>query len=401
MKPLRVVVVSEFPYKGVIVGGVQSAVEVFVNALSRREEIEAVLVVSFSRTVDCDEVVCVNDKLTVHFIAGQRSLALPTNSYFDYAKTKRIVRKFRPDVVHGQGTFAQGSVAVRLGYPSVVTIHGVGLFDIQQKERDNKFIGPARVFLAQRMIDQVIRSATVVITISDFDRAYCSCIRESNMVRIPNAIRQEFFETPLLFPESRHIYFGGVIIPRKNVAGLIRAFKRVKAAVPNAILDIAGPATESDYWKDVQEAIDPSVREAIIFHGNVKGKELSALMQRAAVCALFSVHENLPVVIAEAMALGKPIVASRVGAVAEMVEHGETGFLVESGDENVLADRLIELLNDHALRIAMGTKASERAAREWKADRVAGATIKAYHIAMEIKSSQVEYSSGGVSEHSN
>ncbi|MEK7672003.1 MAG: glycosyltransferase family 4 protein, partial [Bacteroidota bacterium] len=360
-KPLRVLMISEFPYKGEVVGGVQSAVEVLATALSRLPDIAKILVLSFKSEIDEDLVTNINDKLTIHHVAGQRRLTLPTESIFDFLKAKRIAKEFRPDVVHGQGTGAHGEIGVRLGYPSVLTIHGAGTFEVELRERDHKIIGPLRVWLTTKMTNRAIQNAGVLISISEFDKQHNFRFRTSNVVGIPNAVRQEFFGAEPTFPDSQRVIFNGLVIVRKNVVGLVRAFAKVKQHVPNAVLDIAGPTPDKGYYEKVLKNIDPAVKKDIIFHGNMKGLALPELIRKASVSVLFSIYENLPVAIAEAMALGKPVVCSRVGGVAEMVHDGENGFLVESEDEDALADRLVKLLTDPALRRCMGMKGYDMA----------------------------------------
>ena len=382
-KQLRVLMVSEFPYKGVVVGGVQSAVEILATALSRLPDIAKILVLSFKSEIDEDLVTNMNDKLTIHHVAGQRRLTLPTESIFDFLKAKRIAKEFRPDVVHGQGTGEHGDISVRLGYPSVITIHGAGTFEVELRERDHKIIGPLRVWLTTKMTNRAIQNAGVVISISEFDKQYSFRFRTSNVVGIPNAVRQEFFGAAPTFPDAQRIIFNGLIIVRKNVVGLVRAFAKVKQHVPNAVLDIAGPTPDKAYYEKVLKNIDPAVKKDIIFHGNMKGLELPELIRKASVSVLFSIYENLPVAIAEAMALGKPVVSSRVGGIAEMVHDGENGFLVESEDEDALADRLVKLLNDPALRRQMGMTGYDMAMQKWVPERVAAETLRTYRLALE------------------
>ncbi len=382
-KPLRVLMISEFPYKGEVVGGVQSAVEVLATALSRLPDIAKILVLSFKSEIDEDLVTNINDKLTIHHVAGQRRLTLPTESIFDFLKAKRIAKEFRPDVVHGQGTGAHGEIGVRLGYPSVLTIHGAGTFEVELRERDHKIIGPLRVWLTTKMTNRAIQNAGVLISISEFDKQHNFRFRTSNVVGIPNAVRQEFFGAKPMFPDSKRIIFNGLVIVRKNVVGLVRAFAKVKQHVPNAVLDIAGPTPDKAYYEKVLKNIDPAVKKDIIFHGNMKGLALPELIRKASVSVLFSIYENLPVAIAEAMALGKPVVCSRVGGVAEMVHDGENGFLVESEDEDALADRLVKLLTDPALRRCMGMKGYDMAMQKWVPERVAAETLRTYRLALE------------------
>ena len=97
---------------------------------------------------------------------------------------------------------------------------------------------------------------------------------------------------------------------------------------------------------------------------------------------LFSRQENAPTIIAQAMAAGKPVVASRVGGVAEMVDDGATGFLVESEDEAALADRLARVLDDEPLCGQMGRRAHEIASARFAPDAIAELTVRAYQTAL-------------------
>ena len=83
-------------------------------------------------------------------------------------------------------------------------------------------------------------------------------------------------------------------------------------------------------------------------------------------------------VIAQAMAAGKPVVASRVGGVAEMVSDGETGFLYEVGDVRKLADSLVRLLQDDSLRAKMGQAGKLKAEANYRASIVAQRTFQVY-----------------------
>jgi glycosyltransferase involved in cell wall biosynthesis len=235
------------------------------------------------------------------------------------------------------------------------------------------------------MAENAIRKADVLVSISDFDRAYASRVRDGIVMKIPNAIRPGFFERAPEFPDSARINFSGVIIKRKNVLGLVRAFKKIREKVPEAILDIAGPVTEPEYFEEVKQTIDSSVQDAVIFHGNLGSDTLIEVTRQASVCVLFSVYENLPVVIGEALSLGKPVVASRVGAVEEMVDDGKTGFIVESGDEQSLVDRVVQLLSDKNLRVRMGTRGRERATSTWKPESVVAETLEAYRVAIRTR----------------
>jgi glycosyltransferase involved in cell wall biosynthesis len=88
--------------------------------------------------------------------------------------------------------------------------------------------------------------------------------------------------------------------------------------------------------------------------------------------------EGSPVVAMEAMALGKPVVATAVGGVPEVVPGGETGVLVQAGDAQALADGILELLRDPARAQEMGERGRQRAAREFDVNDMVEKTKAVY-----------------------
>ena len=164
-----------------------------------------------------------------------------------------------------------------------------------------------------------------------------------------------------------HVLFVGRITPHKGVDLLVRALP------PGARLLVAGSTghdprpPERDYpllLRRLAEGRD------VRFLGPVSDDELAALYRQAAVLVLPSlertcygrvvrVSELLGLALLEAMASGTPVVASRVGGLPEVVEDGETGFLVEPGNAGELRERLRELLEDRALASRLGRRARE------------------------------------------
>jgi glycosyltransferase involved in cell wall biosynthesis len=80
--------------------------------------------------------------------------------------------------------------------------------------------------------------------------------------------------------------------------------------------------------------------------------------------------DTFPNTVLEASACGLPIVASRVGGIVEQVEDGQTGFLVPGGDAGVMADRIVQLLRDDSLRLAMGRAGAELAQKRFRVERM-------------------------------
>jgi len=116
----------------------------------------------------------------------------------------------------------------------------------------------------------------------------------------------------------------------------------------------------------------------VIFCGRLNQSQLLEAYARSSLVVLASIHETAPIALAQAMAAGKLFVASRVGGIPWMIEDGVTGFLVDVGDMQGMADRMIELLRDESKRKHMGQAGREIARKRYAADKVAEQTVQAY-----------------------
>ena len=108
------------------------------------------------------------------------------------------------------------------------------------------------------------------------------------------------------------------------------------------------------------------------------------LLKRASVCIT---HAGLNTVL-EALACGKPVVATAVGGIPEQIEDGRTGFLVPAGNAKALAERLTHLLSDNDLTQRMGRSAAEAARRQFDLQRQAEAYLGWYKELMEQKTAE-------------
>jgi glycosyltransferase involved in cell wall biosynthesis len=181
--------------------------------------------------------------------------------------------------------------------------------------------------------------------------------------RIDNPLPDYFFTIPNLEEEGRVLY-AGTIDERKNVLGLLRALSIVRSQNPDVQLRIAGRWTSEDYYQKVQDCV---AAEGLESNTEFLGLQNSADMMReyahCAVVVLASRQETAPMAVIEAMAAGKPVVATRVGGVPDLVEDRRSGFVVEPDDDEGLAQRLADLLMDKGLRREMGQRARQLAQR--------------------------------------
>jgi len=222
--------------------------------------------------------------------------------------------------------------------------------------------GEFRGFFRKRLTAWVVRRAFAVTPVS----RNLQEIMEGHGLRgryrvVPNAVRCDLFfpaesprsgSPPLFLHVSR-------LTPLKNVAGILRAAAALRSQGRNFRLHFVGDGQNREMLEKLAAALslgDGCVR----FLGRKDEAELAGIMRQADCFVLFSQYENLPCVIAEAMASGLPVIASRVGGIPEQVQ-AETGILVPPGDEAALAKAMADMLDG---KVPLDRRAARRFAEE-------------------------------------
>jgi len=182
---------------------------------------------------------------------------------------------------------------------------------------------------------------------------------------IPNGIDLELF-SPDVSPISEfrdgklNILFVGRLEKQKGVSYLIKAYRRVKQEVPNSRLIIVGPGTRLR-GKYEQEVLRGGLKD-VIFVGGKPQSELPQYYKTADVfCAPATGLESFGIVLLEAMAVGKPIVATNIDGYNSVLTHGAEGLLVPPKNEEMLAQALVSLLTNESLRQEMAARARLKA----------------------------------------
>ena len=181
------------------------------------------------------------------------------------------------------------------------------------------------------------------------------------------------------------ILYAGVLIPRKGIHHLIRAFARVVQEFPEARLEIVGRDENPEYAEELRrEVARLGLNGRVSFVGEVSQVELANKMRRFCIFVLPSLSEGLGRVVVEAMATGTPVVGSRVGGIPEMVQDGLTGFLVPPGDEEALAERLRWVLKHPQEAEAMGRRAREFARSFFSSEAYLAGYKRLFEMAEEV-----------------
>jgi D-inositol-3-phosphate glycosyltransferase len=178
--------------------------------------------------------------------------------------------------------------------------------------------------------------------------------------------------------------FVGGLEPRKGLEYLVHAMELVVEEVPQTRLIAVAKAgfrgtDEVGWFKVLADRLGLSGH--IEFHESVPQSKLLELYADCDVLALPSRTEGWGLALMEAMACGKPVVASRVGGVPELVRDGVEGFLVEAGDVRALGSHIAGLLKDPGLRTKMGEAGIQRV-RGFSWDATARVVLEAYENAV-------------------
>ncbi|NBB82813.1 MAG: glycosyltransferase [Alphaproteobacteria bacterium] len=175
-------------------------------------------------------------------------------------------------------------------------------------------------------------------------------------------------------PDAPLVVCAARLQPEKDLPTLIDAMKRTLGKVPDARCVIAGQGVERhDLEAHIQAA---GLRNAVRLLGF--REDVRRIIAAGDVLALPAKAEPFGLVLLEAMALGRPVLATRAGGPLDIVHDGETGLLVEPSNPAAMAEALVRLLNDKPLRARYGRAGRQRFEARFTADRMAARTAAVY-----------------------
>jgi len=158
----------------------------------------------------------------------------------------------------------------------------------------------------------------------------------------------------------------GHLTSAKALDILINSMKIVTESIPEAALLIVGEGPQKQSLMDLAAA--NGLEKQIFFLG--ERKDVQKILNSINIFVLSSIREGLPVSLLEAMACGKPVVVTNVGGIPEVVEDGETGFIVNPSDSAALAGRIIKLLREPGAASEMGARARQRILNHFSVERM-------------------------------
>ena len=375
--PMKIALVS--PYDHTYPGGVASHISHLKHHFTKMgHEVKIIAPVSKSRR-DClkEEVIAIGRPVPVPAGAGG-SVARITFSPSVPFQVRKILKKENFDIVHlHEPVDVLLPLSVLLQSKSI----NVGTFHAYHDK-------PRGYWLGGPILRRWLPRLDGLIAVSKPAMEFASRHLPGEYEIIPNGVDIERFspDVPLIpeFCDDRlNILFVGRLEKRKGLGTLISAYGKAKKQYPNSRLIVVGPGTKlrHDYEKQIEE----NGLEDVVFVGYISDEELPRYYRTADVfCSPATGHESFGIILLEAMACGRPVVASNIDGYAGVGTHGSDCLLVPPNNDEALADALVSLLGDTSRRQHMGVQ-GRLTAEKYSWDHVAQRVLDYYLWLMSKK----------------
>jgi len=290
------------------------------------------------------------------------------------SEMSRVTDRHGLDLLHVHYSIPHATAAYMsrqiTGKPYVVTLHG----------SDVTILGSDPAY--EPVNTYSVEAADAVTAVSRFmvEEARNSLGIEHEITVIPNFVDTELYKPDACIDperaESRDIVVGHVsnFRPVKRIEDLIYAMCIVTKKAPDARLILVGDGPERH---GIERLIDKlGLRHSVLLDGY--RSDVPERLKCLDTLVLCSETESAPLTVLEAMSSGLPVVATNVGGIPEIVEHGHNGFLVPLKHPEDIAERLLELNADKRKMRLMGERARETVLERFSTDKVVGRYLEVY-----------------------
>lgn len=318
--------------------------------------------------------------------------ALPAQKGFSATvswQLHRLFRRHEPEVV----VYAFDGALRSL--PWVAKMSGIRSVFYNDRTSRRDAVPPAKSALKRAMARALTHPLNGVVTVSDFVRQ--QSLAEGYVTAPHHVVHNGVRAQPLDEATSRQrgaafrarhgissstklVVQVGWLVPEKGVEVFLHAAAQLARKLPDVHFALVGDGSHLERYRRMGQQLGLEGR--LTWTGTVASPVEDGAFAAADVsCQLSLWAEAFGFTVVEAMSLGVPVVASRIGGIPEVVEDGASGFLVQPGDADETAARLLQLLGDDALREAFGRAAKARAQQHFDVRRTAAAYCQAFGLA--------------------
>lgn len=373
-----------------ITGGMEIHIQELVNGLIKRGYKVTLITAPHPQGIEKEK----KENLAIHYVKNKPKY---TREKF-YRESARLFERLNKeesfDIVHSQSTLACGYARYcKKTAPLILTSHGTMLNEIKALLRRNFSIKsfltlptPLKIYLLDEPI--IYKKTEKIIAVSnelkeDIERQYK--VPKGKLVVIPNGIDVDRFKPMEVddlkkkynLTDEKVILSIGRIDNQKGFHLLLKIFPDILKEYNNIKLFIVGTGP---YLHDLKEmAIKLNILGKVIFTGGVSDENLLKYYNLADIFAFPTLRmEGLPLVLPEAMACEKPVIASRIGGITTVIDNNKDGILIETGNLKELKGKVLEVLGNEELARKLGKNARKKVVERFGLDRMIKDTIKIY-----------------------
>lgn len=380
---MKIALFTNYPRKdGKLQGGVPAVAVCLAKTLSEIRGMQ-VHIITFDKSLK--KVISEYDgNVTVHRLPMSSWPQILDLQYGPGRKfLEQYVKQLNPDILHTHET--HGLMLSGFPFPHLHTIHG---FDRENIIAGDGKLSWCRSFLWGVVERRAIAKHRFLISITPYVRHQIESLTRARIFDIENPVDSRFFQVERHETKGR-ILSVGWISERKNTLATVKAFAEVVASGLESELIIAGTPFDHKYYEKVVKYIrEKSLNERVQFLGHINHDQLLKELSKACMLVLPSRQENAPMVIAEAMAAGIPVISTNRCGMPYMIREGITGFLIEPDDLSSLCRHMISLLTDDSLRRAMGYAGHREAEERFHPNVIAKKTVEVYETVLGSGSSK-------------
>ncbi|MDO4636250.1 MAG: glycosyltransferase [Lautropia sp.] len=295
------------------------------------------------------------------------------------AELRKAIGHWSPDILHCYSFTAElwGAVVIQSLPPSrrpalITSIRGTYEWYSKQQWNMKRWVSRH----SQAIISNSREGAEYAARHMDWPIGRFSVVHNGVDIVAPDpgdvaAMRQHYlsparFDTLLLFV--------GRLVEHKNLPRLLEAFAQVARQRPGTRLLLAGSGPlQDDLLARIKEL---ALRDQVLLLG--ERNDVPTLMAAADLLVAPSLREGMSNVILEALGLGLPVLATRVGGTPEVIEHGQDGMLIEPTDTQALAHAMLQLIDDPTMRRTLGQAGREKVLKQYSPPAMVSAMLKEY-----------------------
>lgn len=270
------------------------------------------------------------------------------NYILNVPRVRRVIRDKGPDILHAHYVSSYGIAGYLTGFhPLVISVWGSDIYDRPKNP-------VLRFFIKQALV----KADTLLSTSRIMAKQTEGFVPNKEIVVTPFGVDLSQFY-PAEMEDSSQFIVGTArtLRPKYGIAYLIKGFAIFLKDAPDAKLVIAGDGPQKNELVNITKRL--GIAKSIRFLGFVPHSQLPRMMASVDIFCMpsESESESFGVAALEAQACGVPVVSSKIGGLSETVIDGKTGFLVEPKNPYALADKLIFLYKNPAIRRKMGKEA--------------------------------------------